>query len=211
MLTSASQAIASTYNYGAYGASGSAATPFGYTGAEFNPTDQLVYLRNRFYSPQLQRFISEDPSGLAGGVNTYAYAEGDPIDFDDPFGLRPLTDCEKEVLGPYIGKWDLDHADLHDGEVPWWLGKDYIGITMGNDIYFRPGEYDPSTPAGIALLGHELVHVDQYRAGMTYLKYAMSTRHGYENSPYEKSAYAEQREILKDLTEEHSAACTCTK
>ncbi|MDH4318992.1 MAG: hypothetical protein OEV64_11415, partial [Desulfobulbaceae bacterium] len=30
--------------------------------------DDLVYMRNRFYSPSLGRFFSEDPIGLAGGM-----------------------------------------------------------------------------------------------------------------------------------------------
>jgi uncharacterized protein RhaS with RHS repeats len=31
----------------------------------------------------------EDPIGIAGGLNLYGYANGDPINFSDPFGLDP--------------------------------------------------------------------------------------------------------------------------
>jgi len=34
-------------------------------------------------------FTQEDPVGLAGGMNLYGYAGGDPINFSDPFGLCP--------------------------------------------------------------------------------------------------------------------------
>jgi Domain of unknown function (DUF4157) len=49
-------------------------------------------------------------------------------------------------------------------------------VADDNDIYFRPGVYNASTTEGIALLGHELVHVGQYRNGMTTLSYLLSTR-----------------------------------
>jgi uncharacterized protein RhaS with RHS repeats len=35
------------------------------------------------------QFTQEDPIGLAGGMNLYGYANGDPINFSDPFGLSP--------------------------------------------------------------------------------------------------------------------------
>ncbi len=129
------------------------------------------------------------------------------MSFTDPYGLRPLTAHEKCLLSPFIPEIDLENADLRDGKVPWYLGKDYRGITRGNKIFLRPGEYAADTVAGIALLGHELVHVGQYREGMNWLKYLWSTRKGYFESKYEIPAYDKQREILGDLTEEDIEAC----
>ena len=85
----------------------------------------------------------------------------------------------------------------------------YNGITIGKNIYFRQGYYDPSTAEGLSLLGHELVHVDQFRAGLTLRKYLWSARNGYLNSPYERSAYAEEAEILKDLSDDRDWNCAC--
>lgn len=79
---------------------------------------QLYYVRERWYDPQAGRFMSEDPIGLAGGMNFYVYASGDPINGNDPSGLD--ADCCMDpvvVIGhPHdvIGPWDCpaDAADM---------------------------------------------------------------------------------------------------
>jgi hypothetical protein len=43
--------------------------------------------------------------------------------------------------------------------------KNALAYTMGSDIVFGPGLYDPHTPLGKQLLAHELVHVVQQRSG----------------------------------------------
>jgi RHS repeat-associated protein len=72
--------------YGATTASGDASgNPFQYTGRENDGTG-LYYYRARYYNPSLGRFISEDPIGLEGGPNPYAYVLGDPVSYTDPEG-----------------------------------------------------------------------------------------------------------------------------
>lgn len=51
----------------------------------------LLYRRNRFYDPGTGQFTQQDPIGLAGGLNVYGFANGDPINFSDPFGLKADT------------------------------------------------------------------------------------------------------------------------
>ena len=49
----------------------------------------ILYRRNRYYDPEKGKFTQEDPVGLASGVNLYSFADGDPVNFGDPFGLWP--------------------------------------------------------------------------------------------------------------------------
>jgi RHS repeat-associated protein len=92
------------YTYGPYGKTtmtGSSSNPYQYTGRENDGTG-LYYYRGRYYNPTFQRFISEDPIGIAGGIDVYAYVGDDPFDFSDPFGLdkgRP------RVCGPFIAAY----------------------------------------------------------------------------------------------------------
>jgi RHS repeat-associated protein len=50
----------------------------------------FLYRRNRYYDPFAGRFTQPDPIGLAGGLNLYGFAAGDPVNFADPFGLCPI-------------------------------------------------------------------------------------------------------------------------
>jgi len=93
-LTDASQVLRQGYGYEAYGevaATGSSDNPYQYTGRENDGTG-LYYYRARYYSPTLKRFISEDPMGLAAGLDQYAYVHDAPLNRVDPLGLDD-TQC----------------------------------------------------------------------------------------------------------------------
>jgi RHS repeat-associated protein len=81
--------------YSAYGlntfSEGDMATPFRYNGQAGVITEKngLLFMRARYYSPYLMRFLNADPSGFSGGPNWYSYADGNPVSLSDPFGLCP--------------------------------------------------------------------------------------------------------------------------
>jgi RHS repeat-associated protein len=60
--------------------------PFRFMGARFDPETGLYYMRARYYSPELGRFIQTDPAGYAQQTNLYAYGLNSPLVFADPSG-----------------------------------------------------------------------------------------------------------------------------
>lgn len=87
-LTNAGGGVVERMRYEPFGESaGNSLTRYGFTGRERDAGTRLLYYRARWYDPQQGRFISEDPIGLAGGANQYAYAMNDPINNVDPRGL----------------------------------------------------------------------------------------------------------------------------
>jgi RHS repeat-associated protein len=39
-----------------------------------------MYMRNRYYDPVTGQFTQTDPIGIAGGLNVYGFAAGDPVE-----------------------------------------------------------------------------------------------------------------------------------
>ena len=134
---------------------------------------------------------------------------GNPAKKRDPWGLGPLSSCEIWTLSSYADVIDLLNADLHDGEVPFYLPDRFAGITRGNDIYFRPNVYDAKTPDGLAILAHELLHVKQYREGMNLFSYATASVNGYESNKFEVPAFKLQVRVEKELTDEYGDVPVC--
>jgi hypothetical protein len=58
---------------------------------------------------------------------------------------------------------DFSDVRIHQGDSAGSLGA--LAYTIGSDVHFAPGEYDPHSERGLAVLGHELTHVVQQRQG----------------------------------------------
>jgi len=77
---------------------------------EYDGETALYHMGARYYDPQLGRWLSEDPAGIAGGLNLYAYAGNDPVNGRDPTGMHDCTGVED----PTGGHWEC-HNPCEDG------------------------------------------------------------------------------------------------
>ncbi len=101
--------VQTEYTYDSFGATTVTGTTNGisylFTGRE-NDGAGTYYYRARYYSPILQRFISEDPIGFVGrDFNLYAYVKNNPTNDFDPLGLfiSPTLDVISIIFGSRNG------------------------------------------------------------------------------------------------------------
>jgi RHS repeat-associated protein len=66
--------------------------PYQFTGEAWDAEVELLYLRARYYQPEVGRFITKDPwrgdTWEAATLNRYAYARNGPVNSTDPSGLQ---------------------------------------------------------------------------------------------------------------------------
>ncbi|MFI5460682.1 MAG: RHS repeat-associated core domain-containing protein [Isosphaerales bacterium] len=154
-----------TYTYGPFGATSSSGTananPYQFTGRELDPNSGLYFMRNRYYSPTLQRFISPDPTGIAGGdANLYAYAHNDPTNLVDPLGLCAESEPNPSPPFPILcnGCFDIPYQPGGGGSGTGPIGPLRIqggNLLLAKEVEGEEGgglgediEVEPSAPVG---------------------------------------------------------------
>ena len=99
------------------------------------------------------RFSFAYPIGLGGGLNTYSYAGGDPVNRVDPLGLAP-GDCYRTIDGAAADAVsDANHLTRRDGNEWGGLIRKLPGggytyaapRTSGRKFFTEIGEMDSST------------------------------------------------------------------
>jgi hypothetical protein len=123
----------------------------------------------------------------------------------------PLPDHVKEILAPYFPDFDLEQIRVFEG-IPFYVTMDATAYTDGNNIFFKPGAFDPDSIEGIALIGHEVTHSVQFERhgkwrfrtryltnwGKQYTQHRNFT-HAYYYNEFEIEARAMEDRIYSDL------------
>ncbi len=111
----------------------------------------LCYMRQRYYNPQIKRFINQDiltgSIANSSSLNRYSYVEGNPISYTDPFGLSPFSYISEPLhntldwfgMIPFIGAgFDLINATIYlmEGEPAYALFAAFSSIGIGDGVKF---------------------------------------------------------------------------
>lgn len=166
----AGSTVNATFRYDSYGRvvaqTGTPQAPFAFQGRELDPESRLYYFRARYYEPTVGRFLTEDPIGLWGGLNLYAFVDNNPFSYIDPLGLAGLPNdpsglgsewkpdpSHKDPNGERFRNPGGDVLDWHRGRPgePGWKGKDHWHHRprgKGGKKHLNPGDEIPdSDPA----------------------------------------------------------------
>lgn len=113
IATNAAQDLVWEWKPDAFGvgkASGSLTLNLRFPGQYYDVETELHYNYFRDYDPEIGRYVESDPIGLNGGLNTYGYVEGNPINFIDPYGLA------KPDLGSGVESHNGGKEHVHWGD-----------------------------------------------------------------------------------------------
>ncbi|OCG61501.1 RHS repeat domain-containing protein [Gilliamella sp. Fer4-1] len=94
--------------------------PLRFQGQYYDEETGLHYNLNRYYDPFTGRYITQDPIGILGGLNSYQYVNGDPINWIDPLGLIKVENN------------GFEHLKLSDRHL---LDRVSIPKSTGNSIF----------------------------------------------------------------------------
>ena len=169
-LSADSGIVTDRIEYSAYGLTtyreGANDTPFLFNGRYGVQSDAngLMFMQARYYNPYLCRFINPDPSGFGGGLNFYAYANGNPVSLIDPYGLgaigeshvdltwfnapTPAQQEAQQILAGFVNLATLGVANLASSAIN---GTDLNGDALSAGDAFQQVEENGAFVASLAL------------------------------------------------------------
>ncbi len=135
-------------------------------GQYFDAETGLHYNYHRYYDPSMGRYLRSDPIGLAGGINLFVYAQNNPVNYIDEFGLEaidPTFDFPNYTPSPVnIGKLVTGILSVADGAT---MVSVAFGVTTGAAVLTKSPKIAgalgvmmiPVAVGGVGDIGHGFV------------------------------------------------------
>ncbi|HFQ5191456.1 TPA: RHS repeat-associated core domain-containing protein, partial [Vibrio vulnificus] len=126
--------------------------PFGMSTKRSDFTSGLVYFGYRFYMPNLGRWFNRDPLQEQGGINLYAYVNGDPLGYVDPDGRFAVVMFHPAVAIPvsYAVCRALGGCEIPNlPDWPSWQNSESVPESCADDKKLSKGEIDKLKGHGI--------------------------------------------------------------
>lgn len=122
-----------------------------YPGQYYDTEGGISYNGFRHYSSRLGRYVQSDPTGLDGGLNTYVYANNNPLRYIDPLGLKARVCC-KGIGGFGIGALaGANHCYIevqNSSRITWGLFGDTRGPRSRYGVVSRNDGFDNGGSCG---------------------------------------------------------------
>lgn len=132
-MTDTTGASRARYDLDPYGrrtkTSGDLDTDLGFASTSAHGASGLSLAVFRTYDPERARWLNEDPAGLDGGLNLYAYVDGDPINQVDPLGL--WSQWHQMAAAVLPGLWLWHPAALQSNAMGWLANPWSANISAG--------------------------------------------------------------------------------
>jgi len=123
---------------------------FLFTGKMFDYDTGLYYYRNRYYDPELGRFITPDPLGPVGLVNDDPkpdmYVNNNPLNLINPESVRliapdPTAHIDGLNLYTYVGNNPVNRTDPYGlcwGKAHYdWVRRELFARELGEELFYE--------------------------------------------------------------------------
>ena len=130
------------------------------------PNHRAIVIQGRFTIGRPQFYTAGRAAPGSGIIQPVARGNAfqvpSSVNLSSPGSGRPLPQAVRQKMESVFNT-DFSDVRVHVGPQAQQIGA--IAFTLGSNLYFAPGQYNPMSSNGQRLLGHELTHVMQQRAG----------------------------------------------
>lgn len=142
----------------------------------------------------------DDSSGTGDANGTTSFVQTNALagSISNSLGRGGKMDTQTKTFMESRFNADFSNVNIHTGGEPAMLNRELNAkaFTVGNDIFFNEGEYEPGTKSGKHLLAHELAHTVQQNGRAKHI--ARKVDEASVQAEYDK--WAETNKKTKDKT-----------